>query len=531
MSSALGSRTASDEVAEVAAGPGTLLDPPCSDYSDLPRGRGALGLEPIETQPASAIHKRGHPLRRRSDVWLRKYRLLAIGVDAVLAWVAATTAVLLRYDPSVTMHGVPYLVLAAAFPFLWVASQAVARSYENGHLGVGPDEFKRIVRAGIGLTAAICFVWSTAQLNLSRIVVGLSLPLATFLTLLGRFALRKALHRIRRSGRASNRVLVLGSRNEVYEFVKAIRRAPQAGFLPVGMCLTRRSGRVDLDGPTLPVMGGLDDVLRAVKALDADTVAICGDRGVSTEGLRRLAWDLQGTGIGLVVAPALTDVAGPRIHIRPVAGLPMLHVEEPVLRGAGHAVKTTFDRTASAAGLVLLSPLLLLIAVVVVLGSPGPVFFRQSRIGRNAEPFRVWKFRTMYIDAEDRLTELLADNESDGLLFKLRHDPRITPFGRWLRRYSLDELPQLLNVLSGDMSLIGPRPLPTKAEDYRGKVRRRLLVRPGITGLWQVSGRSTLSWEESVRLDLYYVDNWSLMADFMILWKTLFVVFRGAGAY
>jgi exopolysaccharide biosynthesis polyprenyl glycosylphosphotransferase len=474
----------------------------------------------------------GHPWPRRPpNAWVRNYRIAAIVLDAVLSGVAATVAVLIRYDPEVRLGRVPYLALAAVFPLLWVSSQAMTRSYEDRFLGTGSDEFKRIVRGGMGLTAAVCFVWSIARLDLSRTVVGIGLPLAVVLTLLGRFALRKGLHWLRRRGRASHRVLVLGDSIDVGILVTSVRREPQAGFLPIAACLTDRSGRVSVDGPDLPVVGTSTDVLAAARAVNVDTVAVCGDRGVSTEGLRKLAWDLHGTGVGLVVAPALTNVAGPRIHVRPVAGLPLLHLEEPVLRGPGHLLKTGFDRTASSLGLLLLLPLLAVVAVAVRAGSPGPVFFRQARVGRDGAPFRVWKFRTMYVDAEERLVDLVSDNESDGLLFKLRHDVRITPIGRTLRRCSIDELPQLLNVLRGDMSLVGPRPLPNRDRDYQGHVRRRLLVRPGITGLWQVSGRSTLSWEESVRLDLYYVDNWSLMFDFMILWKTLAVVVRGHGAY
>lgn len=215
----------------------------------------------------------------------------------------------------------------------------------------------------------------------------------------------------------------------------------------------------------------------------------------------------------------------------PAGPSPSVSVEEFVLRGHSRLLKSSIDRCLGAVGLVLLAPLVVVVGVWVKLTSPGPVFFRQDRIGRYGEPFRVWKFRTMYADAEVRLADLRNLNESGGLLFKIRDDPRITPAGRCLRRFSLDEIPQLINVLTGDMSLVGPRPLPTSSSDYQGEVRRRLLVRPGMTGLWQVSGRSNLSWEDSVRLDLHYVDNWSLMLDVMILWRTLFVVARGSGAY
>jgi exopolysaccharide biosynthesis polyprenyl glycosylphosphotransferase len=247
--------------------------------------------------------------------------------------------------------------------------------------------------------------------------------------------------------------------------------------------------------------------------------------------LRRLAWQLEGTGIDLLVAPQLTDIAGPRVHIRPVEGLPLLHVEEPKLSGVAWLFKNLMDRIVAALLLLLLAPLFAVIAIAIRLTDRGPAIFSQARVGREGETFHVWKFRTMYTDAEDRLAQLVDQNEGDGLLFKIRDDPRVIPVGRFLRRASLDELPQLVNVFRGEMSLVGPRPLPADDGDFLGDVRRRLLVRPGITGLWQVSGRSELSWDDAVRLDLYYVDNWSLAFDLVILCRTIGVVLGRKGAY
>ena len=248
--------------------------------------------------------------------------------------------------------------------------------------------------------------------------------------------------------------------------------------------------------------------------------------------MRRIAWSLEGSGVDLLVAPALTDIAGPRINIRPVSGLPLLQVTEPEFSGAGRVLKGTLDVLGSLVLVLLLSPVLLGVALAVRLSGPGAVLFRQTRIGRGGEPFTILKFRTMHADAEQRLAELRAHNDhGDGVLFKLRDDPRITRIGRHLRRFSLDELPQLFNVLSGRMSLVGPRPpLPSEVERYEQHVHRRLLVKPGLTGLWQVSGRSDLDWSETVRLDLYYVENWSVSLDAEILWKTLRVVMQGSGA-
>jgi exopolysaccharide biosynthesis polyprenyl glycosylphosphotransferase len=273
------------------------------------------------------------------------------------------------------------------------------------------------------------------------------------------------------------------------------------------------------------------EVVPLVREVGADTVAVCGSASNEPGELRRLAWQLEGSGVDLVVAPQLTDIAGPRVHIRPVEGLPLLYVEEPTLSGLGWLVKNLLDRIVAVLGLLLFSPLMVAIAIGIKAGDQGPVFFRQRRVGREGKIFSVWKFRTMYVDAEERRATLVDQNEGDGMLFKIRNDPRITPFGRFLRASSLDELPQLINVLLGDMSLVGPRPLPAEDGDYLGDVRRRLLVRPGITGLWQVSGRSDLSWDDAVRLDLYYVDNWSLTFDLTIMWKTIGVVLRSKGAY
>jgi exopolysaccharide biosynthesis polyprenyl glycosylphosphotransferase len=237
--------------------------------------------------------------------------------------------------------------------------------------------------------------------------------------------------------------------------------------------------------------------------------------------------------VELLVAPGLTEVAGPRLHMRPFIGLPLVHVEEPEFRGPKRLVKEVLDRLGAAALVLLVLPVLLAIAVAVRVDTPGPVFFRQQRIGKTGRPFTMLKFRSMVVDAEARRAELAARNQNaDGLLFKVADDPRVTRVGRLLRRLSLDELPQLLNVLGGSMSLVGPRPpLPSEVARYDDDVRRRLLVKPGLTGLWQISGRSDLTWEEAVRLDLRYVENWSLALDLSILWRTFSAVLHADGAY
>jgi len=467
--------------------------------------------------------------------WLQRYTRALVLVDLVALLVASSVALVGRFgpDPTVTVGGVSYFVVAALIPVVWLPVLAVSRCYEPRFLGSGGEEFRRVFNASIRFTALLALFAYAAKFDVARGFVAIVLPVGTLLLLLGRLCARAVLHRRRKQGRCSHRVLVVGTHLHVQELVDQLRREPLAGLKVVGACVPGGKPTVELgDGLPVPVMGGLTDVHRALVVAGADTVAVTASPGLHGEALRRLSYELEGTGVDLLVAPALTNVSGTRISIRPVAGLPLLHLDEPELTGVRTLIKGVFDRTAAGLGLVVLLPLLLLIAIGVRLSSPGPALFKQVRVGRNGEHFCVWKFRSMHVDAEERLEELRAWNEHDGVLFKLRKDPRVTPFGRWLRAYSLDELPQLVNVLQGHMSLVGPRPpLPDEVNRYVGHTRRRLLVKPGITGLWQVSGRSDLSWEDTVRLDLQYVENWSLGLDLTVLAKTVSTVLRGDGAY
>jgi exopolysaccharide biosynthesis polyprenyl glycosylphosphotransferase len=298
----------------------------------------------------------------------------------------------------------------------------------------------------------------------------------------------------------------------------------------VAACLAGGAAVTEVAG--VPVVGDLSDTADVVRRCGAETVAVLPSPEMNGLQLRQLAWELEKTGTDLCVAPALLDVAGPRTTIRPTAGLTLLHVDHPQLSGPRQVLKDLFDRCAAALALVLLSPLLIAIAAAIKFSDSGPALFTQTRVGKDGRVFKIYKFRTMVVDAEKRLAELRQQNEHDGVLFKMRRDPRITAVGASLRKWSLDELPQLFNVLLGEMSLVGPRPaLPDETARYADHVRRRLVVKPGLTGLWQVSGRSDLSWDESVRLDLRYVENWSLALDLQILWKTIAVMLRGSGAY
>ena len=466
------------------------------------------------------------------QAWVRRHIRKALAADFGCALVAGLVAFFGRFfEHPVHAFLLPYWILTAALPFVWVAAVAVGRGYQPRFIGLGSDEFRRVLNAGITLTAAVAVLAYATKVDVARGYVVMALPLATFLDLLARYVLRRRLHARWARGHSMRRVVAVGHQTSVSGLIRQVRREQYHGMDVVAVCLP--GGRTDaeeVDG--VPVLGDFPGAEPAVEQAGADTVAVLSCPEMDGTTLRRLAWRLEKTGTDLCVAPALMDVAGPRTTIRPVAGLPLLHVEHPEIDGAGKLIKNLVDRTVATLGLILLSPVFLAITVLIRASDPGPALFRQTRVGKDGREFTVWKVRTMVRDAERLKTELSVHNDHDGVLFKIKGDPRITRVGRFLRRYSLDEMPQLLNVLVGEMSLVGPRPpLPEEVAQYGFDVRRRLVVKPGMTGLWQVGGRADLSWEESVRLDLRYVENWSLALDLQILWKTVSAVLRGSGAY
>jgi exopolysaccharide biosynthesis polyprenyl glycosylphosphotransferase len=463
--------------------------------------------------------------------WVGRYLRNAVALDAAVALAAGLIALRGSYDA----HGhVPtsYVILTAILPVIWVASLALAGAYEARFIGAGADEYRRIINAGLGLTSAIAVLSYFTKAHVTRGYVLMAMPCAVGLDLLARYGLRKRLHRMRDLGACMRRAVAVGHPQDVANLVSELRREPYHGLTIIAACLAGPVPFRPDEVAGIPVLGGLKDVVGAVREADADTVAVLACPELNGVRLRRLAWALEKTDTDLCLAPALLDVAGPRTSVRAAAGLPLLYVDHPNLSGLRQIIKGVFDKVAAGAALLLLSPLLLAIGMTIRMEDGGPAFFRQVRVGKNGKPFRLYKFRTMVVEAEQQKALLTAHDEGAGVLFKIRADPRITRTGAKLRRWSVDELPQLINVLFGQMSLVGPRPaLPEEAAKYGDYVRRRLAVRPGMTGLWQIHGRSDLSWEEAVRLDLRYVENWSLALDLLILWKTWPAVARGHGAY
>jgi exopolysaccharide biosynthesis polyprenyl glycosylphosphotransferase len=474
-----------------------------------------------------AANDRIDRVQSQSSAWTRIYVRQVVFADIIVAVVAAAVAVGLRFGASANRG---YLVLSLALPMLWLIAVQVSGGYEKRFLGTGSDEFRKVLNAGVSLTAAFALISYAINNELSRLYLIISMPVVVGLDLAVRFALRKRLHMRRMRGQCMSTVVAVGHGAAVEQLINELRRETHHGLQVVAACLADESELTEVAG--VPVVGNLDATAGVVRNIGAGTVAVLSCPEMDGLKLRTLAWELEKTGTDLCVAPSLIDVAGPRTTVRPTAGLTLLHVDHPQLSGPRQVVKDLFDRSAAALGILAIFPLLLAIAAAIKLSDQGPALFTQTRVGKDGEQFKIYKFRTMVVDAEARLAELRARNESDGVLFKIRNDPRITAVGAWLRKWSLDELPQLVNVLMGEMSLVGPRPaLPSEAAQYADHVRRRLVVKPGVTGLWQVSGRSNLTWDESVRLDLRYVENWSFVLDLQILWKTLAAAFNGSGAY
>ncbi|MGU3293331.1 sugar transferase [Williamsia sp. M5A3_1d] len=478
--------------------------------------------------------------REHMTTWADRHRTRLLWADAVVVVIAVVAAQVIRFgmNPTVPVATTqaPVMMVSGLLSVLWIATLNVCRVADVRILGSGPAEFSRVIKASTLVFGVLAIIDLLFKLNIARGFIAIAFPLGTCLLLLTHLLLRVALMHERRHHKCMSHVVVVGSEISARPLIAHLDRNPSLGFEVVGVCMSPdeapRFASIDVDGRTVPVLGEFTDVRRAVMESRATTVAVTSAEVLGHSAMRELSWELEGLHVDMLVDPGVMDVAGPRMLVRPVAGLPLLHIDKPNYHGANRLAKVVVDRLGALTALVLAAPVMLACAVAVKLDSRGPVFYKADRIGINNVPFRMWKFRSMEIGADTRLADLSVLNEGEGLLFKIRDDPRVTRVGKVIRRFSLDELPQLFNVLGGSMSLVGPRPpLPAEVERYEGPVRRRMLVKPGITGLWQVSGRSDLSWEESVRLDLHYVENWSAMTDAMIVWRTIRAVISRSGAY
>jgi exopolysaccharide biosynthesis polyprenyl glycosylphosphotransferase len=466
---------------------------------------------------------------------IRRVLTIVFAIDAVV--LVATSVIAWRqrqvvdiwwdtpFDPTSYFPAVSIGVI-----ILWAMLLIMLGAYHYRTFGSGFEEFRAITVASALTLGIVGFIGFLGQSTMSRGYPLLFFIFGTPALLVVRYIDRKVLHYIRKRGRLVHRVIAVGAPVAVAELVGVLNRESWTGYHVLGMCVP--PAYLGAESSVVPMLGGLDDVRRVAIEHSVDTVLVAGGSYSSSADLRKLGWAIEGLHLDMLVVPSLTDVAGPRIHMRHVAGLPLVHVEEPQVDEAGGFGKRLFDIVVASILVALISPVMLLIALFIKVTDWGPVFYRQQRVGILGDDFVMVKFRSMVRNADQIRVSLEGENESDGVLFKIKNDPRITRVGRFIRKYSLDEIPQLFNVVRGEMSLVGPRPpLPDEVEKYDEVVHRRLLVRPGMTGLWQVSGRSDLSWEESVRLDLYYVDNWSLVSDLVIMLKTVRAVLFSSGAY
>ncbi|MFB9280991.1 sugar transferase [Microbacterium laevaniformans] len=468
--------------------------------------------------------------------WRRRFqRRLVVSDFLVLTWVVfgaqiawfgfGNAQLAIRDDARIS--DISYWAFSVVLIVVWLGALSWSDSRSVRVLGSGSNEYLRVFDASLRVFGAVAIVGFLTKIDVARGFLLISLPAGVLVLLWTRWLWRQWLIMKRRTGDFSARVLLVGSEESVAQIARELIRTPSAGYHVVGACTPTGKVADFVPGTSVPMMGSVNAVERAMELTDADTVAVTSTDELPPDKVKQISWNLQAGRQHLVLAPSIVDIAGPRLHTRPVAGLPLIHVETPRFSKGQLFLKRSVDVTASALGVLLLSPVLAFLAMSIRLSSEGPVLFSQVRIGRGGREFTMFKFRSMVTNAEELLAQLTRDRQEQGLdsgneiMFKMKNDPRVTPIGRIMRKYSLDELPQLFNVIGGSMSLVGPRPpLPSEVEQYATHVHRRFLVKPGITGLWQVSGRSTLSWEDTVRLDLSYVENWSLVGDIAILAKT-----------
>lgn len=428
------------------------------------------------------------------------------------ALVVLAVLVSLRFDGALSDAHSPLVVMTSVSS--WLTALLACRSRDVHILGSGSREFLRVLAAGVVSIGLIMVTLTVLHTPVPSRLISQTAA-ATAFVVVGRLAWRIWLVQQRDRGDRLTGVLVVGE--EAAEVAQRLAATPAAGLHVAEV----------RDRVLAP-----DRIVESALVAEAAGVVLTSHSGLTADQIHDLRWRLEGHGVSLMIDTALIGPDPGRLEFWNVDGYSIVQVTP---RGGGAVsrwIKAILDRGCAFVGLVVLAPLLAVVAFLIKAEDGGDVFFRQTRVGEHGAEFRIVKFRTMGTDAEERIGDLHSQNEVDGPLFKMKHDPRVTRVGRILRKYSIDELPQLWNVLVGDMSLVGPRPaLPSEVAEYGERSRRRLLARPGITGLWQVSGRSDLTWERGIRLDMAYIDNWSLLNDAVILARTIRAVVRPRGAY
>lgn len=466
--------------------------------------------------------------------WLQTYvvRLRALDLLAVVWGTVGAMLIVTMRGSSVVTGEAFHLLFPLLGGLFWVIVLYVTGSYNSANFGAGVDEYRKVVQAGFAWLGVAALAAVLLNLDVSFLFLLFSFVLVVGFVLGGRWLMRKwlVLRRVN-EGLYCSKVLVFGEGANLVEVAQRVSRAKNYGYDLVGVAIPTPQGGHEFEGIRLLVTS---DPIEALRVSGADTLVLAGGGSSDPDFVREISWRIDSSREALLLAEALVDVAGPRIQARYVPNLSLVGVSPPTYPAASRVTKRVTDLLLSIFVLVVLSPVFVVLAIAIKLSSPGPVFYHQDRVGYGGKVFKMYKFRSMVANADDIRASLLDDpsRNTNEVLFKMKDDPRVTPVGRFMRRHSLDELPQFANVLGGTMSVVGPRPpLIEEVLNYAESVKRKFLVRPGITGLWQVSGRSDLNWEQSLRFDMYYVENWSFIQDLQILWRTFRVVFTGKGAY
>ena len=498
------------------------------------RGRTDSTVPPSLREGEAGPHPR-HPAPERlagvieRSRWQRSYVAKLRITDTLVVVGAISLAHVVRFGEPLNPAGYPHFFLLAfslAFALGWLCALAVFHTRSPLLVGTGVEEYRRVVAASFGTFGAIAIVTLLVKADIARGYLAVALPVGTVALVLSRWAWQASVARRRAAGGCRTAVMAFGEEDAVVDLVTELTRHPADGYDVVGIGIPNhgppRGEHLLVGGRQIPIVGGESDMLAAIRSCGADTVAIAGTEHFGLRGIRRLIWDLEPLGVNLVVSTGVMDVALSRLVMRPIAGLPLLHIEKPQYRGAKRFQKQAFDVCFATVVLAVAMPAMVLAALAIKLTSRGPVFQTAPRMGMDGQPFSMLRFRTTMVGDESRSDrELLEALDPDGPTHLGEDRHAVTTVGRVLRRFSIDGLPMFVNVLKREMSVVGPRaPLRQEVEAYDVEVLRRLLVRPGITGLWQISGRADLSWNESVRLDLSYIDNWSMTSDVMIVLKT-----------
>lgn len=477
------------------------------------------------------------------DRWKGKYRRRMLLVDALVIIGAVLLAQFGRFGvlggdgPQAESDAAKAAVLSVLLAVVWFLALGVVQSRDVSLAGVGSEEYRRVVSATMWVFGLVAVCSLILQTDVSRGYLIIALPVGLGGLIIGRHLLRRNLGKRRARGEYLTRVVVLGMPDTIQVLSDYLSRSTPAGYSVVGVCIPNFEGapgqRLDVAGGSLPILGDEHSVEVALKLTNADALAVTAVEQLGESKMKKLAWQLDSLDIDMIVVPGMTDVAGPRLKLRPIDNLPLFHIARPRYNGPQSLGKRVFDVIFAIMALAVALPIMVVFAVAIKLDSPGPVLFRQERVGQHGKRFRILKFRTMVVGADSaQAEEKMATESGEQIFFKSATDSRVTRVGRKLRATSIDELPQLFNVLQGSMSIVGPRPLvPGEGDSVEHFVQRRALVKPGMTGLWQVRGRSDVSESERIRLDHSYVDNWSWVQDLVIIWRTVRAVIKREGAY